>query len=99
MMAHGGAITESSAIEIAEAVGLDVERLERDMEDPAIAAAIGRNIALAQALRISGTPTFVVGDEIVRGLVDLQMMERLIAQAREQAEEIGRASCRERGCR
>ncbi|MEO3432346.1 DsbA family protein [Inquilinus sp. CAU 1745] len=84
MMAHSGAITERSTIEIAEAVGLDIERLRRDMEDSAIAETIKRNITLAQALRISGTPTFIVGDEIVRGLVDLETMERLITQAREQ---------------
>lgn len=87
LMAHDGAITESSTLAIAEAVGLDIERLEKDMADPAIADAIERNIALAQALRVTGTPSFVIGEEIVRGLVDPATMRRLIARARDRAED------------
>lgn len=82
MMTHQGRITETSSLEIASEVGLDVERLKRDMQDPAIDEAIKRNVALAQALRISGTPTFVAGREILRGLADASAMKRLIASAR-----------------
>ena len=53
------------------------------MEDPAITVAIKRNRALANDLRITGTPTFVVGDEIIRGLVDLATLQKFIAKARE----------------
>ncbi|MCA9920680.1 MAG: DsbA family protein, partial [Anaerolineales bacterium] len=48
----------------------------------AIDAEIDRNLALARALRINGTPGFVIGDEILRGATDLQTMQRLIDQAR-----------------
>ncbi|CAN7493112.1 DsbA family protein [Pararhizobium sp. LjRoot238] len=82
MMTYGGRITETSSLEVAARVGLDVERLKKDMEDPAIDEAIRRNIALAQALRISGTPTFIAGKEILRGLADAGAMKRLIASAR-----------------
>ncbi|MCC4300093.1 DsbA family protein [Aurantimonas coralicida] len=81
MMASSRSIDESSTLEIAAQVGLDVERLKRDMQDPAITEAIERNLALAQALRITGTPTFIVGDEIVRGLVDAATLQRIIADA------------------
>lgn len=83
MMAYNGAIGESSTLEVAAAVGLDVEQLKKDMEDPAIDQAITRNLALAEALRISGTPSFVVGKEILRGLADADTMKRLIATARQ----------------
>jgi protein-disulfide isomerase len=82
MFASPGAIAESSALVIAGQVGLDVERLKKDMEDPAIDAAIKRNLALADALHISGTPTFVAGKEIHPGLADADGMKRLIAAAR-----------------
>jgi len=82
MMAYEGRITETSSLEVATNVGLDVEKLKQDMKDPAIDAAIRRNIALAQALRISGTPSFVAGEEIVRGLTDADGIKRLIASAR-----------------
>ncbi|WP_203561229.1 DsbA family protein [Jiella pacifica] len=82
MMAYSGSIDESSTLEIAAQVGLDIEQLKQDMQDPPIEEAIGRNLALAQALRITGTPTFIVGDEIIRGLVDAATLERIIANAR-----------------
>ncbi|MDX0190379.1 thioredoxin domain-containing protein [Sinorhizobium meliloti] len=82
MMAYEGRITEDSSLEVAANVGLDVGRLKQDMADPAIDEIIKRNVALAQALRISGTPSFVVGKEIVRGLTDANSLKRLIASAR-----------------
>lgn len=82
MMTYQAQITERSSLEVAEQVGLDVDRLKKDMEDPAIDAAIKRNLALAEALRISGTPTFIAGKEILRGLADTETMKRLVASAR-----------------
>lgn len=77
LMTYDGRIIEASTLEIAADVGIDVERLKTDMRDPAIDAAIKRN-----ALRIGGTPSFVVGKEVVRGLVDEATMKLLIASAR-----------------
>jgi len=82
MMQVSGAADEAQVIAVAEEVGLNVEQLQTDMQDSAIDAEIERNLALAQALRINGTPGFVIGDEILRGATDLQTMQRLISQAR-----------------
>jgi predicted DsbA family dithiol-disulfide isomerase len=70
-------------METAAAVGLDVERLKTDMEDPKIQASIQKNLALAQALRINGTPGFVIGDQILRGATDLNTLQTWIRTARE----------------
>ncbi|WP_159587652.1 DsbA family protein [Chelativorans xinjiangense] len=86
LMGFPGRVSESSTLTIAGDIGLDVEQLKRDMGDPAIADIIARNRALANDLRITGTPTFVVGDEIIRGLVDLATLQRFIADAREKPE-------------
>lgn len=75
-------VDESNVMEIARRVGLDVERLERDMADPAIKAAIERNLELANALGITGTPSFVIGDRVVPGAVDRTTLETLIRRAR-----------------
>lgn len=82
MMQVSGTADEGKVVAIAEEIGLDVEQLRTDMADPAIDAEIERNLALAQALRINGTPGFVIGEEILRGATDLQTMQSLIAQAR-----------------
>ena len=78
-----GAVDPSKTMEAATAVGLDVARLKRDMEDPAIQAAIDKNLALAKALRINGTPGFVIGDQILRGATDLKTLQAWIHAARE----------------
>ena len=81
-MAHSAAVDETSTMEIARRVGLDIDRLQKDMGDPAIAEALGRNLALAGDLRINGTPSFIIGDEIVRGLTDLATLQKHVAGAR-----------------
>ena len=76
-------LDENEVITIAQAVGLDAARLQQDMQDPAIEDAIARNLELAEALGITGTPSFVIGDRIVPGAIDRRTLERLIAGARQ----------------
>jgi protein-disulfide isomerase len=83
LMETKGTLVEKGVIETAGRLGLDVELLKKDMADPAIQAHIDRNLALARALQINGTPSFVIGEQIVPGAVDLATLERLIREARE----------------
>jgi protein-disulfide isomerase len=53
------------------------------MKQPAIQAALEKNLALAQALRINGTPGFVIGDQILRGATDLTALQKLIRASRD----------------
>ncbi|TIS53330.1 MAG: DsbA family protein [Mesorhizobium sp.] len=75
-------VTEAVVLKVAAEVGLDILRLKTDMQLPDIQAAIEKNTQLAQALKISGTPGFVVGDQIFPGATDLATMKKLIEQAR-----------------
>jgi protein-disulfide isomerase len=82
LMARRGRLDEAAIFAVAEGVGLDVERLKQDMESDAVAEEIAANLRLAQRLGINGTPTFIVGEEIVPGAVDIRMLEDLIARQR-----------------
>jgi protein-disulfide isomerase len=75
-------VDEAKTLEIASAIGLEVNRLKTDMQDPAIESAINRNIGLAEALRISGTPGFVVKNQVFVGARDLGFLQSAIKQAR-----------------
>ena len=77
-----GTVDPSKVAEVAATVGLDVGRLKAEMDDPAIAALIEKNLALAQSLRIDGTPGFVAGRQVLRGAVDLKALQGLIQEAR-----------------
>jgi protein-disulfide isomerase len=82
MMTLKGQINEAAVFKTAESVGLDVERLKRDIASPEVARALKANTDLAEALDIRGTPAFVIGDEIVPGAIDLASLKQLIATAR-----------------
>src|SRR5216684_993759 len=73
-----GAVDPGKVKEVAIAVGLDMDRLNADMADPAIRAVIAKNLALAEALRINGTPGFVMGDQILRGATDFETLQSMI---------------------
>jgi protein-disulfide isomerase len=77
-----GKVTEAAVLKVAADVGLDVERLKTDMRSAAIRDSVDRNLQLAQDLRITGTPGFIAGDQILRGAVDLATLTRLIEQAK-----------------
>jgi protein-disulfide isomerase len=85
LMTSASKVDETSTLEIASTVGLDVERLKRDMESEAIKTELQRNFALAEKLRITGTPAFVIGEEIIRGLVDLATLQQTIGNARQKS--------------
>ncbi|NQU59952.1 MAG: DsbA family protein [Rhodospirillales bacterium] len=82
MMSAKGGLPESRVLKIAADIGFDVKALKKAMQDPRIDGMIERNYALAKALDINGTPAFIVGDQIVRGAIDLGSLKSLIAQAR-----------------
>ncbi len=82
LMSASGIVNPEKVIEVAREVGISIRRLRRDMNDPEIQATIDRNLALAQSLRITGTPSFVVGDRIFRGAADGQTLQALIDRGR-----------------
>jgi len=82
LMAVDGPLTSAAALGVARTVGLDTDRLERDMATPAITAALQRNLDLARALGLNGTPAFVVGGQIAPGALDLEALKRLVEEAR-----------------
>jgi protein-disulfide isomerase len=87
MMAATGEITDDTIFKVAGSAGLDLGRLKRDMAAPEIGAALKANLALASALGVGGTPTFVIGDQVVPGAVDIATLEELVAQTRKKNQE------------
>ncbi len=75
-------LSEAGIYRIAEEVGLDVERLQRDMGSPEVTAAIEANYQLARDLGVQGTPAFVIGEAFVPGAIDRVELEALIEAAR-----------------
>lgn len=86
--AHDALITLSSDVSepvlrrLAETLGVDADAVIEKMDDDAVTKVIADTRELAQKLNINGTPSFVMGDEMVRGYVPLDAMREIVAQGR-----------------
>lgn len=77
-----GRATEATAIETALALGVDEAALREEMKNPAIAEAFGKTYELANALAITGTPSYVVGNEVIYGALGQDVLAEKIELAR-----------------
>jgi protein-disulfide isomerase len=82
LMGYRGRITEGSLVKLANKLDLDGDAIYAKIEDPEVSQLIADNHQLARALSISGTPTFVVQDQLLRGYVPLNGMQDMIAAMR-----------------
>ncbi len=83
LMEASGQLNEEMVFDLAEEAGLDVDRMREEMDTPEITNILRRNSKLASALRITGTPAFVIGDVLVPGAVELTDLRALVEEARE----------------
>jgi protein-disulfide isomerase len=82
LLASDNELTKQEVFAIAQRVGLDVKKLETDLQAPERQTALDRNRALATLLGITGTPGFVIDGEVYPGALDLTRLKALVAQAR-----------------
>jgi protein-disulfide isomerase len=83
-----GAADKARALAVAKNVGMDMNRLEKDLNSPEVKATMEENFKLAEALGLNGTPSYVIGDNVVVGAIGLQGLEAKINTAR-----CGRTTC------
>ncbi|SHJ91910.1 Protein-disulfide isomerase [Shimia gijangensis] len=83
LMAMKGEVTPTALSRLAEALGYDSEAIMDQMDTDDVAEEIAKTRALAARLSISGTPTFVMKDELLRGYAPLDVMRALVAGKRD----------------
>lgn len=79
---EGGQITRESILAAASKVGIDKAAAESAIRNEKYDAEIQSNIAIAQKLQATGTPTFVVGDQVLNGAVGYDALKKAVAAAR-----------------
>src|SRR5580658_9057843 len=77
-----GPADKARALAVAKEVGFDMTRLEKDMTSDEAKTTIDEDMKLADSLGVSGTPTYVVGDEVVVGAVGLDALRDKIKDKR-----------------
>ena len=82
LMSLNGDVTLPALRRLAETFDLDSAAIEAQMDSPEVTAEITKTRELAQKLKITGTPTFVVGDELLRGYLPYDAMKDIVAEKR-----------------
>ena len=85
IMEFRGAPSETAIFRLADQLGLNEERLRKDMQSEEIEAMIQANYQLAQQIGVRSTPAFIIGDELIPGALSPQAMRDLIARKREES--------------
>lgn len=83
LMAVRGGLTKDRILNIASDVGLDIQKLEDEMQGEAVQEVIRKNYAVAQKLGVNGTPAFVIEDTFYPGAATSAQMAEMIVAARE----------------
>ena len=83
-----GAADKARAMAVAKEVGLDMAKLEKDLSSAEVRNTLEENFKLAEAMGMNGTPSYVIGKQVVIGAVGVESLREKIGNAR-----CGKATC------
>jgi protein-disulfide isomerase len=78
MLAFDGDFTPEAILALGASVGLDSAKLKKDMMSPETDRALQANLTLAAALGLDATPSFVIGDRVIRGALSAEAFQALV---------------------
>jgi len=84
-----GRVNGERALAVAKEMGLDMARLQKDIESAEVRSALQENMALGDKLNLTGTPAFIIGEAVIPGAVGLEPLKQVVANTRQ----CGKASC------
>ena len=82
LMSFEGGLTEAAVYQIAGHAGYDIAALKELAASAEVEAQIGDTYSLARTLGLEGTPSFVLGNQIIRGYLPVDRMLAAVADAR-----------------
>ncbi|MBM85929.1 MAG: hypothetical protein CMM47_07900 [Rhodospirillaceae bacterium] len=82
LMGIRGRLSEATIFQAALEVGLDPQKLQKDMIQPDVLGQIQKTRELGRALSIHGTPAFVIDDRIIPGAIGPEQLKELVENAR-----------------
>jgi len=77
-----GKVDKAVALKAAADLGLNPITLELGMNAPAVGSVIEKSYRIANELKITGTPTYIIGDEVIPGAVGIDQLRSRIANMR-----------------
>lgn len=83
-----GPADKARALAVAKEIGLDMARLDKDMASEEIKTTLAESFKIAEAIGLNGTPSYVIGSEVVIGAVGFATLKERVSVAR-----CGNATC------
>lgn len=84
LMAYNGTVTAEAMTRLANTLGLDGDAIAAHMDAPEVNEVIAKNHQLARRLSISGTPSFVMANHMLRGYLPAEDMLKMAEEIRTQ---------------
>lgn len=79
LMGHDGTLTEDQIRAVIERAGFDWDEVVARGDGEDITQKIRENLEVARRLQINGTPSFVIGEEIIPGFVEAEQLAAAVA--------------------
>jgi protein-disulfide isomerase len=83
LLSGRGQVDKAKALAVAKDIGLDMARLDKDLKSDEVSKTIEESMKLAEALGLNGTPSYVIGNDVVIGAVGLDALGKKIQAARQ----------------
>ena len=77
-----GRLSHERTLAAATAAGLNAGKTAKDMTAPDLKAEVAKNLDLGRELQLTGTPSYVIGDRVLMGMVGYDALKAAVAQAR-----------------
>jgi protein-disulfide isomerase len=82
MFSTPGKVSHERTVAVVRSSGLDEMKTAKDLNSPALKAELKKNLELGRALGLTGTPSYVVGNQILVGAVGFDELKDAVADAR-----------------
>src|SRR5499427_3531803 len=83
-----GPVDKARALAVAKEVGMDMARIDKDLASDEVKVSIEESLKLAESLGLNGTPSYIIGSDVVIGAVGLDALRSKVSMAR-----CGKAAC------
>lgn len=74
-----GVADQARALAVAKEVGFDMARIKKDMNSPEVKTTIDQDMKLADTLGVDGTPSYVIGNQLIVGAIGYDQLKQKIA--------------------
>lgn len=77
-----GQVTKDAALKVAQDLGMNPVQVGLEMEGKDVDAVLANSFKIADGLGVSGTPTYIIGNEVIPGAIGIDGLRERIANIR-----------------